>query len=287
MKSKWIGAACGAVLLGFGFAPSWSSAQTVITKWDFGVTGVQSAPYNAPAPSTGIGTAITLGMTNSYNGGNTASDDILSTAGVATPVLTENTWRIRGAQTNGTPAGHNGWATFQSGAGAPQYSQGIELDASTVGFQNIQFSFDWFSTNQGIRDLQFQYNLNVSNANGWTNFGGTSPTGTYIAVPNDFYSTNSPNIAVDLSSISGANNDANFGVRLVSAFDSTGHVANDYAGATLAAGLTTIYNNSSGNWRLDNLTFSGTAVVAPEPGSMALLGIGAAGLLARRRRSLA
>jgi len=78
----------------------------------------------------------------------------------------------------------------------------------------------------------------------------------------------------------------NFGVRLVSAFDSTGHVANDYAGATLTAGQTTIYNNSSGNWRFDNLTFSGTAVAAPEPGSIALVGIGAAGLLARRRRTV-
>ena len=274
MKAKWVCAACGA-LLGLGLAPSWSSAQSVITKWDFGVTGVQAAPYNSPAPTTGTGAAITLGMTNSYNGGNTVSDDILATTGTANASFTEDTWRIRGTA-------HNGWAT--AAAGAAQYTQGIELDASTAGFQNITFSFDWYSTTQGIRDLQFQYNLNVNNAGGWQNFGGTSPTGTYIATSNDFYNApNSPTITVDLSSIAGANNDANFGVRLVSAFDSTGHVPNDYASAGLSSGLTVIYNNSSGNWRFDNLTFSGTAVAAPEPGSLALVGIGAAGLLRRRR----
>ena len=109
--------------------------------------------------------------------------------------------------------------------------------------------------------MQFQYNTNINNAAGWTSFGGTSPTGTYIAVSNDYYNApGAPTINVDLSSIAGANNDSNFGVRLVSAFDSTGNVPNDYAGAALTGGLTTIYNNSSGNWRFDNLTVSGIPV---------------------------
>jgi hypothetical protein len=259
--------------------PAGASAQAVITQWNFNTIGTQAAPYNSPPPSTGAGTATMLGMTNTYNGGNTASGDVLSTSGTATPSFSENTWRIRGAQ---TPTGHNGWAT--NAAGAAQYTQGVELDASTVGFGNISFSFDWYSTTQGIRDLQFQYNTNINNTAGWTNFGGTSPTGTYIATSNDYYNApGSPTIAVNLSSILGANNDPNFGVRLVSAFDSTGNVPNDYASAALNAGLTQIYNNNSGNWRFDNFTFSGTAV--PEPSSMLLGGAAAAGLaLVRRRR---
>ena len=44
---------------------------------------------------------------------------------------------------------------------------------------------------------------------------------------------------------------------MVSAYDSTGNVPNDYAAASLTAGQTVIYNNNSGNWRFDNLTFSG------------------------------
>ncbi len=168
----------------------------------------------------------------------------------ATVTLTEQTLRVRGAP-------NNGWATHA--AGAPQYSQGIEMDISTAGYANIQFSFDWYSTTQGIRDLQFQYNTNTSNSAGWTNFGGTSPTGTYIATPNDFYNApGSPSINVNLSSIAGANNDPTFGVRLVAAFDSTGNLPNEFASAALSGGSTVIYNNTSGNWRFDNLTFTGS-----------------------------
>jgi PEP-CTERM motif len=256
----------------------------IITQWHF--TSTASAPDNSPSPTTGSGTAITLGMDNSYNGlTSTAADDIHSTEGTATTSFSEDTWRVRG----GSPGNSNGWAIYDNGKGAPEYSQGIELDASTAGYQNISFSFDWYSTTQGIRDLQFQYNLNKSNPAGWTNFGGTSPTGTYIAVSNDWYTADgtganpsTPMITVDLSSLSGANNDRNFGVRLVSAFDSTGNVVDDYASAQLNGAVTQIYNNSSGNWRFDNMTFSGTVPV-PEPASLSIVALGAFGLLARRR----
>jgi hypothetical protein len=147
------------------------ASATTITKWDFNTIGIQAAPYNTPAPTTGSGSAKGLGMTNAFNGGNTESDDVLNTPSVANAAFNENTWRIRGTT-------HNGWAT--AAAGAPQYSQGLETDASTVGYTNIQFSFDWFSTNQGIRDLQVQYNTNVANAAGWTNFGST-----FLAAPGD------------------------------------------------------------------------------------------------------
>jgi hypothetical protein len=266
------------------------ASAVTITKWDFGVTGIQAAPYNSPAPTTGTGTAITLGMTNTYNGtppttGNTTNDDVLNVPGTTVPGFNENMWRIRGAP-------NNGWATHA--AGAPQYSQGIELDASTAGYQNIQFSFDWYCTAQGIRDLQFQYNTNTGNAAGWTNFGGTSPTGTYLAsgIPGgDFYNPGTPpgTISLDLSSIAGANNDPNFGVRLVAAFDSTGNVVNDFASNALdAMGHTVLYNNSSGNWRFDNMTFSGTVAV-PEPSTIVLaaLGLLSALVCVQRRRALA
>ena len=156
--------------------------------------------------------------------------------------------------------------------GAPEYSQGIELDTSTVGYSNINFSFDWYSTTQGVRDLQFQYNLNTSNSAGWTNIGtanGIMPPGTvpdgpgsqnyvFVATPNDFYGGANPQtITVNLSTLTAAGNDPNFGVRLVSAFDDTGHY-NDYVSATENQGQTQLYNNSSGNWRLGNLTFSGS-----------------------------
>jgi len=281
MESRRISAlVCAAVMIAAG--ANRTSAST-ITQWSFDAGGTVSAPDNSPTPTTGSGVATILGMTNTYNGGNTASADVLSTSGTANTGFTEFTWRIRGAQ---TPTGNNGWATHA--AGAPQYSQGIELDASTLGHQNIKFSFDWYSTTQGIRDLQFQYNTNTANSAGWTNFGGTSPKGTYIAVSNDWYNapgTNTPMITVDLSSITGANNDANFGIRLVSAFDSTGNVPNDFASAKLNGTATQIYNNNSGNWRFDNLTFSGDSLTAtPEPATMLLMLVGIGGGLVYRKR---
>jgi hypothetical protein len=233
-------------------AGSSPAAAGTITAWSF--TAAAAAPDNSPAPSTGAGAAITLGMTNNYNGGNVASDDVLATPGTADPTFTENAWRIRGTA-------NNGWAIA-----APQYSQGVEFDVSTVGYSGISLSFDWYATTQGIRDLQVQYNLNTSNSTGWTNLGGTSPTGTFIAVPNDWYggaTPSTPMITVSFASITGANNNPNFGVRLVSAYDSTGNLGPEYASATLGAnGQTVEYNNSSGNWRFDNISISGTANTA-------------------------
>ncbi len=226
----------------------------VIAEWNFPETA--SSPDNSPVPNFGSGTASTLGMTNGYNGGNAASDDVLATAGTANTAYSENTWRIRGAP-------NNGWAT--AAAGAPEYSQGIELDTNTVGYANIVFSFDWYATSQSIRDLQVQYNTNTTNPNGWVNYQGPSPTGTFVASPGDYYNAGlspaNPTIYINLSNITAANNDPNLGIRLVSAFDSTGNIPNDYASATLGSnGQTVIYNNTSGNWRFGNLTFAyGTA----------------------------
>jgi hypothetical protein len=258
---------------GFGSSNSSVFASTlqvnipgIIAAWTFPTKA--SPPDNSPAPTLGSGTAITLGMTNNLtnaNGtGNTANDDVLSTSGTADPNFTENLWRIRG-----TP--NNGWALS-----APQYSQGIELDTSTVGFSNIVFSFDWYSTTQGIRDLQVQYNTNTTNPNGWVNYSGpSSSTGDFIATSNDYYNAQlspvNPAIHIDFSSISAANNDPNFGVRLVSAYDSTGTLGNVYASAASPPGDIIPYNNSSGNWRFGNLIFqagitTSTTVAANPPG---------------------
>ena len=131
---------------------------------------------NSPAPTWGSGTAITLGMTNPYNGGSIAGDDFPSTNGTADPSYGETLWRVRATSplangmNNVLPSGNvstNGWALFNISSptahdGAPQYSQGVELDTSTVGYSNVGFSFDWYSTTQGVRDMQFQYCLNTS-----------------------------------------------------------------------------------------------------------------------------
>jgi hypothetical protein len=228
-----------------------TAAANVITAWTFPTTA--GAPDNSPVPTYGTGAATTLGMSGfaNANGPNTsASDDVLSTSGSGNPNFTENLWRIRGAP-------NNGWS--QS---APQYSQGIELDTSTVGYSNIVFAFDWYSTTQGVRDLQVQYNT----GSGWVPYKGTSPTGTFIATSNDYNNAGlspvNPTIYIDLSNVPGASNNPDLGIRLVSAYDSTGTLTGSstpYASATSTPGNVVPYNNTSGNWRFGNLIFYGNS----------------------------
>jgi hypothetical protein len=195
----------------------------------------------------------------------TASNDILSTTG---GTLTENTWRIRSANTQNSSLGFT--------RAAPTNTQGSQWVTNSTGYSNIQFQFDWFSTNQAIRDLQVQYSIDGLL---WTNVGST-----LHANPNTFFGATSPNVTLSLPA--NAANESYLGVRLVAAYDSTGNTP-DYAGATLSGSATAAYNNSSGNWRLDNLEFLGTAPV-PEPSTFALIavsGMSMAGLRARRRRA--
>src|SRR5579872_1995486 len=127
-----------------------ASAQTDIARWNF--TTTVAAPYNTPTPTTNLTSAFLtqLGMTNSYNGGNTANCDVTSTTGDVNALASGFAWRVRGTA-------NNGWANA-----APQYSQGMEFDVSTIGFSSIIVSFDVFCTTQGIADMQVQYNTNIN-----------------------------------------------------------------------------------------------------------------------------
>jgi len=256
-------------------------AQTIITQWKF--TAAAGAGDNTPAPTLGTGAASMLGMTNSYtytNGattlgtGATASGDVLATTGVANTSFNELVWRVRGVKAgSNTGTANNGW-----NLSAPEYSQGAEFDASTLGFQNISVSFDFYSTTQGVRDLQEQYTTDGST---WININAP-----VVAVSNDYFATTSPTNSISFSSITGANNDSSFGIRLVSAYDPA-FGNNTYSAASSNNTSQTVYNNNSGNWRFGNITFEGSAIAVPEPGTTGMI-TGAlallAGLVAAKRR---
>ncbi len=270
-----------------------AARATTITEWNFNNNAV--AVNTSPAASTGAGTASTLGMnidsaTGTVDGTTTDTSDINTSTPLSTDPGTAgvNTqWRIRGGDGTASPgAGTNAWTSL-----APIGSQGAQFAASTVGFTNIVISFDWSPTTQGEGKLQVEYTLNGSNyfnvpialftslgtgasATSATNAtSANTVTGGYLKAGSS--TTYMNGITANLSSIAGVANDPTFAIRLVNA--STGADDTNVAGAAL--------NNTSGNWRFDEVTITGV----PEPGTnaLALLGLTGVALVAYRRRKQA
>jgi hypothetical protein len=263
---------------------AFGQADPIITAWTFQNYAPPPTvpPYIIhPLPTTGSGTASPLGMNNGYtytfsDGGTTVGsndgEDTILTPGSSTNSSTDVAWRIRGTSNKEAqgPGTGNGWNTA-----APQYTQGAEFDVSTVGFNNIVFKYDWFTTNQGVTDQQAEYTTNGST---WNLVGALQ-----VATPNGF--NNGITIDFNALGIHTVDNDAAFGIRLVSAYDPTYHGAGapTYTGASGG-----VYNNNSGNWRFDNVIVSGNTIPTPEPASVVLAGVGLVGLLFygwRRRRA--
>ena len=124
-----------------------------IAAWTFENDSI--AVNNSPAPSTGSGTASSIGMATypTPNIGVTTDDVVVGATGDTgtngNADLT-NIWRVR-AQA-GTAGAANGWSSL-----APIGTQGAVFAASTVGYSNITVSFDWYATTQGEAKLQLQY----------------------------------------------------------------------------------------------------------------------------------
>lgn len=261
-------------------------AQT-IAAWSFENNSI--AVNNSPAPSSGSGTASSIGMDlyATPNIGVTTDDVVLgksSDTGANGVANLTQTWRVR------AQAGSNGAANGWSSAAAIG-TQGAVFAASTVGYSgSLQITFDWYATTQGEANLQLAYTTDGST---WINVPitlGGSDTG--LQVLNNTASANtvvgsyvSDNILTGGSKAGqdwftgltatindpNAANDANFAIELVNAS----------AGADCINTQGTALNNSSGNWRFDNISIQAT----PEPTTLALAGLGGlAALVAVRRR---
>ena len=263
-------------------------AQVTITGWTFETNAV--AVNNSPSSTAGSGTASSLGMDvyPTPNVGVTTDDVLLgklSDTGANGVADTTLTWRIRAAA--GANGAANGWSSL-----APIGAQGGQFAMSTLGYSYITVKFDWYATTQGEANMQFQY---TTDGNNWSNvkltLGGADGG---LVVSNNTTSANTVNgwfVSDSISNgVAGAGqdwftgltatisdpsavNDANFGIRMVNA--STGADDVSTQGTTL--------NNNSGNWRFDNVTISGVAVV-PEPSTVAMVGLGVLGMLSLRRR---
>jgi hypothetical protein len=240
-----------------------------ITAWTFEGQGTPGyAPH--PAPAFGSGLATAMGFDNSYSYtdggiGSTNKPDItangapFSSSGSAG----QNVWRVRGSggPTNISGGGvHNGWNTA-----APIGTQGAQFDVSTLTYDDIIITFDMFSTSQGEAKMCVEYTTNA-----WTTtniaysmYYGANPSfmatntpsapgyspdtvaGTYFwqNIGQAFYN----NFVVDLTAVPDAANNANFSFRIVNA--AQGNDCLTFNGGS--------YNNSSGNWRYDNVAVNG------------------------------
>lgn len=188
-------------------------------------------------PSTGAGVASLIGGTTATFASGTGSSDL---------GLPNSAWNTTTYPAQGTGSG----------------TAGAMFMVDTTMFEDITVEFDHRQSNTASRFLALEYTLD----------GGSSWT-----AANVFEATLGGAIwhndrLTDLSAIAGADNNPNFGFRIVSIFaPSTGAYTAAQPGSSYGV---------SGTIRFDMVQVSGTKV--PAPGSLALLGLG--GLLAARRR---
>ncbi len=219
----------------------------IITAWTFENNPI--AVDNSPVPSTGLGTATSIGMaTYPTPSVGVTTDDVLAGAtgdtGTNGNADLTNIWRVRSQAGTGGGAS-NGWSSL-----APIGMQGAVFAASTAGYKNISVSFDWYATNQGEANLQLQY---TTDGTTWHNVPLTlSGSDTGLSVKTNSSSANT--VSGSYVSISGggqgwftgltatisdpnAANNPNFAIQMVNA--STGADNISASGSAL--------NNNSGN----------------------------------------
>ena len=216
-----------------------AQAASTLTAWNFDNVSVGAS--SSPAPSTGFGTASVLNLT---------APSIQSLSGSSTGAA--NSWRLG-----------NGWSTTADlGANV----QGAKFTASTFGYYGILISFDVFATSDAEAALQVQYttdgsiwkNATITSA-GTMGYlaSNTNPTnslvvGSYVVLTNNGTAGWNNGVTVDLSGVSGVANDSAFAIRIVNAATGTNCFAVNGS----------LYNNTSGNWTLDNVVVQGTAIDA-------------------------
>ena len=228
-----------------------ANASIVLTQWNFNGASAASVPGTASSPGTsvGFGTASLVGGVTSttFNNGVGSSDLVLT-----------------------SPANF-GWQTTNYPAiAAADKTAGVQFAVNTTGYQNVIVSWDQRHSNTAANTFRFQYSTNGTTFIDSTQFTFTpAATGT----GDTWYNGRS----VNLSSISGVNNNAQFAFRVVAEFAPT-------TSGYLASRSTSTYG-PTGASRFDMVTVNATAV--PEPTSMALLsmvvGVGAVGARFRKR----
>ncbi|MCC7520764.1 MAG: T9SS type A sorting domain-containing protein [Flavobacteriaceae bacterium] len=208
-----------------------AAPMSVAAKWTY--EPVQGTNIN-PTPNIGTGTSALVG--------------VMTGAGTATGM---NTATGCGTQTSGTTA----WAIGTANPGTVNESSGAQWNVSTVGLSNVKLAWEQRFSNTATNTLRLQYTTDGST---WNNFEMTESNTTYCLgtlnngrFETDITGDSYRRINVDLSAITGANNNPNFGWRVVAAhYQSTGEFRRVTVPTTIATG---------GTWRFDNVTLSGSS----------------------------
>ena len=220
-----------------------TQAQTALTAWSFDNLAV--GPSSSPQPSTGLGAARAVGLGNSSNPG------IVSLGGSSSG--DPNGWQFSAT------GGSDGWT-----ANAAIGSQGAQFAASTFGYYQIKVSFDVHATADAEANLQVQY---TTEGTIWHNAiitsvgplgviaSNSNPTnglvvGSYVILTNNGTTGWNNQITVNLSGISGVDNDPNFAIRIMNA--STGTNCLTTTGAP--------FSSASGSWTFDNVVVQGVSI---------------------------
>ncbi|NBU81538.1 MAG: hypothetical protein EBS55_07815, partial [Flavobacteriaceae bacterium] len=218
------------IFLLFFIVTSNVNAQTTITSWTYDpLNGTASSP----TPNIGSGTSTVVNL-------------------ATTPITATGL-----SSTTGCGDGNFGlaWQHPNFNPGSSNEVNGVQFKAGTTGYNNIIFTWDLRFSNTAPNTVRLQYTTDGSN---WNNFTMTGSNTSYCLGSintNGCYETNTGNsyrrIRVDFTSITAANNNANFGVRLLASYyQSSGQYRQSTTPATVATG--------SGTWRFDNVSFLGT-----------------------------
>lgn len=220
----------------------------VITQWNFNGASATTVPggENSPTPSTGTGTASLVGgVTAAASFGSGTAN-----GGSSDPVTT-------------TPANYGWQTTNYPAASVGDKTAGTQFLVSTAGYEDITINYDLRHSNTSSRYEQLQYTVDGTT---WidllTSDGNAGDTWFNARLG-------------DLTGVAAADNNAAFGVRVVSTFGPG-------SGAYVASSSTGTYA-TGGTWRFDMVTISGTAV--PEPSAVIIGGLGLIGLVGLARRS--
>ena len=211
-------------------------AQSTVALWNYNtITGAPASP----AADIGTGSSQVIG-----------SMVVANAATGMDPVINNGC----GTQNGLNPGA---WA-FTATPGLTNESSGVQYNASTVGIQNILFTWDQRWSGTAANTVRLQYTLDGTT---WTNFTMTTANTTFCngSIDNGRFQNNGVGdqyrrIKADFSAITGANNNANFGVRILAAnYQTTTEFRQTSNPALIATG---------GTWRFDNVSIQGGANVS-------------------------